>query len=645
MSARHAHPLYEFGDFELDALRRVLSLRADGRSIPVTGKVLDALLYFVERPGRLLDKRELMEALWSDVVVEEGNLTQTIHTLRRTLGEKPGEHRYIVTVPGRGYRFVADVRSRDGSASAPPAPRQEGAIDAPTTTPRRGRWRPGVFAGGLFAAAIVALLIAGAGIYYRFQYEPADSVADVTTPARTPAVAVLPFVDMSPERDQEYFADGLSEEILNLLAQSTALRVIARTSSFSFKGSTADIAAIAKQLNVTHVLEGSVRKAGDRLRITAQLVDTGGVHVWSQTYDRDLQDVFSVQGDIAGAVAESLHVTLTGDQGPRRLETTSAAAFERYLQGRYFFHRRGKWDITRAREYFQEAVEIDPHYARAWAGLAGSYYIARSEEKSLTAEEVAQWRKAAQRAVALAPDVAEVQMRIAQYHWTTGDGAAGTRHFERAVALNPSDPLVLGALATLAKREGRFDDAVGMFRRAVAVDPLSSIYRANLGAHLLVAGHWNEAAAELRRTLEINPTMHTARMDLAKAYVLQGRTEAALNTAAQLPEGLYRDQTQALVYHTRGDAAGADAALERLIAQVGQPERLACVEFYVAEVYAYRGDGDEAFRWLELARRQMRDEGSVWPDQDAQEEMQNSVLLKGLHEDPRWQAMLASVDS
>ena len=210
---------------------------------------------------------------------------------------------------------------------------------------------------------------------------------------------------MSPEGDQEYFSDGLSEEILDLLAQSPALRVIARTSSFSFKGQSADIATIADRLHVTHVLEGSVRKSGDRIRITAQLVDGAtSAHVWSETYDREMSDVFAVQTDIAASVAESLQVTLTGDARPRPGETNSTQAFERYLQGRYFFNRRGVSDLERARIYFEQAVQIDPGDARAWAGLAGVYYVARDANQPMPAGDWEKWHEAVERADSARPE-------------------------------------------------------------------------------------------------------------------------------------------------------------------------------------------------------------------------------------------------
>ena len=378
--------------------------RSTDSLVQVTGRVFDTLLYFVEHAGQLLDKRTLMEALWPNVVVEESNLTQTIHTLRRVLGERPEEHRFIVTVPGRGYRFVADVKVRAAAAPERIAAETQGKADrAPLD-----RWRmPAFVAVSLVLAAALLLVSRWPGPTPRTPPEQ-----------RSPSIAVLPFVDMSPEGDQRYFSDGLSEEILNLLAQSSALRVIARTSSFSFRDQNADIATIADKLNVTHVLEGSVRKSGERIRITAQLVDaTNSAHLWSQTYDRGVKDIFAVQTEIAASVAESLRVTLTGSGRPGLGETSNTQAFERYLQGRYFFNRRGASDVARAKDYFEQALQIDPGYGRAWTGLAGAYFVADDADKRIAEHALEKWREAVEKAVTLSPNLVEAHVRAAQYYW------------------------------------------------------------------------------------------------------------------------------------------------------------------------------------------------------------------------------------
>ena len=434
MEQRQAHPIYQFADFRLDAQRRVLSSRTDGLPLQVTGKVFDTLLYLVEHAGQLLDKQTLLAALWPNVVVEESNLTQTIHTLRRVLGERPGEHRFIVTVPGRGYRFVADV-TLEASDNAAQAVAAEPKVEARSAWPRARIW--------VASLAAASVILAGLSFFLMRASAEAPRNASIVKPA--PAVAVLPFVDMSEAQNQAYFADGLSEEILNLLAQSDAMRVIARTSSFSFKARPElDIATIADRLDVTHVLEGSVRKSGEHIRITAQLVDGAtSAHLWSQTYDRDVTDIFSVQDDIAAAVAAALNATLSDGGQPQRADTTDAQAFERYLHGRYFFNRGGESDVARAREYFEQALQGDPNYARAWAGLAGTYHASLSSGQAAAKDEQRAWLASIERALSLGPGLAEAHVRAAQYYWWLGDWETSEEHCKLAIALNPSDSLVL----------------------------------------------------------------------------------------------------------------------------------------------------------------------------------------------------------
>jgi TolB-like protein/DNA-binding winged helix-turn-helix (wHTH) protein len=616
--------IYEFGDFELDALRRVLVSRADGRQVEITGRVLEALVCLVERPGQLVDKKALIEALWPHVVVEEGSLTQTIHTLRRVLGEKPGEHRYIATVPGRGYRFVAEVSVRNEQAKAPAK------LDAVSSR------RPKTVLAGAALAFVLLAVVAALG--WRGRGQPVDQAA---VPA--PSIAVLPFVDMSTEQDQEHFAEGLSEEILNLLAHTDALRVIARTSSFSFKGQNADIKTIAQRLDVSHVLEGSVRKSGERVRITAQLIDAStSAHVWSDTYDRDVGDIFGVQREIAAAVADALHVTLSRS-GPRRAETTSTQAYEHYLQGRHLFNRRSDTDLLQAKSHFEAAVRIDPSYGRAWAALAGVYFVARYESVELP-DAMQKWGQAAERAVALAPDLAEAHVRAAQYYGHAGDPDAMHAHFARAKTLDPGEPLLIGMSVGDAITEGRLDDAVAMQRRVVAADPLSATLRGNFGNLLMMVGRLPEAQAELERALELSPAGVAMTADVADVLILQGRVDEALRVISRMPAGHIRDQRLALAYFARGDAREGDAMLARLLALAEKPDFDATMAVAIAEVFAVRNDPDRAFEWLDTARRRAAGQpgGGRLPSWAMLERLQLAPFLKPLHADPRWDPLLAA---
>ena len=485
----------------------------------------------------------------------------------------------------------------------------------------------------LAAAAAVVVLVAGVAFWLLQGSQSPQRSSAVNTPA--PSIAVLPFVDMSETQDQAYFAEGLSEEILNLLAQSTTLRVTARTSSFSFKGRNVDIPTIADTLKTTHVLEGSVRKSGERVRITAQLVDGAtSVHLWSQTYDRDMTDVFGVQDDIAGAVAESLHVTLTGNASPLRGQTTSGVAFEHYLQGRYFFNRRGDADLARSREYFEHALQIDPQYARAWAGLAGVYQIKgqHAQQDALT-----QWSGAVQRALSLGPNLAESHVRAAQYYWRIGDDETSAAHCKRAIALNPSDPLVLSVSAGRSFEDGHWSEGIALQRRAVAVDPLSAIGRSNLGVYLAAVGEWDEAITEFEKARELSPTLGMIDAEIAKVQILRQRFDEALAAAARIPAGPDQDQCIALGFRAPGQQAAADAALARLVALAGEPDSGPRLYLSIAEVHAFRGDEEQALQWAERALHADR----KW----VRAEMMVSPFLKSLHANTRWHTLLARVES
>ncbi len=404
MDTRTAHLVYEFGGFRLDAVRRVLRSRVDARPIDLPPRALDTLLYLVEHAGEIVEKQALMDAVWSNVVVEEGNLTQTIYLLRRALGEQPDEHHFIVTVPKRGYKFVGEVKNVDASA-----PCRVEAVAAPVTMSRpgaaNGRWsfarRAGSGAAVLSIAGVAFLAYheygpdrmqtQGASIRSIAETDAVTSLQRSVSQAPHNSIAVLPFVDLSPEQDQQYFSDGVAEEILNLLAQWPGLQVIARTSSFSFKDRNADIAEIAAKLNVAYVLEGSVRKSGSRLRITAQLVDAANsAHLWSETYDRELLDIFEVQRDIAVRVSEALKVTLTREVIVRAPSMPSAEANDRFLRARFFYNRGTPGDNERAKDYYEQALRIDPGFARAWAGLAGVYGAQMSDGEAIHASRACQ---------------------------------------------------------------------------------------------------------------------------------------------------------------------------------------------------------------------------------------------------------------
>lgn len=621
MDGPNTQGAFRFGDFELDALRRRLVDRTTSTPVPVTAKIFDTLLYLVERPGRLVEKRELMEALWPNVVVEEGNLTQTIHTLRRALGERAGEQRYIVTVPGRGYRFVAEVDRADRPGGA-----------APAASARRS-------GAGLRAAilALGALLVIAALSWWRMERPVVALPA-----AQSPSLAVLPFVDLSPDADQAWFADGLAEEILNLLARIPGLRVIARTSSFSFRDTSVDVRQVHERLAVTHVLEGSVRKDGDRVRVTAQLIDARtSAHLWSATYDRKLRDVLDVQAAIAAAITEALGVQFSDS---RRLvaqgETTDPQAREHYLLGQYFLNRRQASDVALARASFEAATRLDPRYSRAWSGLAATWHI-EANDRQLTPAEAQRWHEAAVRAIESGPELAEAHARSAHYLFWSGQIRQAQHHMSEARKLQPHDRLALAGQMSEASVAGRLAEAAALATQIVANDPVSAVDRSVLGTMLLATGRHREAAVELRKAVELGLVSADNQNFLCKALLLDGRRDEAL-AAIEGERGPQAEQCIALVHLARGELAQASEILSHLAAGAeAQPEDWAQL-LAIAELQAGMGRIDAAFDSLQSAAASAKISGSAYYSARFVAELQLSPYLAALHSDPRWGALLAA---
>jgi tetratricopeptide (TPR) repeat protein len=318
-------------------------------------------------------------------------------------------------------------------------------------------------------------------------------------------------------------------------------------------------------------------------------------------------------------------------------------AYERYLQGRHLFNRRAGSDLPRARADFEEAVRIDPGYARAWAALAGVYFVAYFEDPELS--DRSKWQEAAQRAVTLEPDLAEANIRAAQYYWLAGDSAAADMHMDRAIALDPADPLVVSVSISQAVIEGRMEEAVALQRRLAASDPVSTTARTNLAVLLMMTGDLDEAQAELERALELSQTSANMMLNVAYLLILQRRTDEALKAIQQIPAGYRRDMLLALAYYTRGDVAESDAMLARLLAQGEAPGRDLEMAVSVAEVYAARNDFDRAFQWLDIARQDAKSKDPLLAGKKLRSTLQMAPFLKPMHTDPRWKELLAAIDA
>jgi TolB-like protein/Flp pilus assembly protein TadD len=587
---------------------------------------MDVLVHMAEHARQVVLREELLARLWPNAVVTDDALTRCFYELRRGLAHAAGDERYrtlLETVPKRGYRLNADVRPLAPVATGEPAP--------PPPPPRGFRWT--------VIGVTAALSIIGAALYLWRAPDRSE------TPAAGPgpyAIAVLPFLDMSEQKDQAYFSDGVTEEILNRLAQAENLRVIARTSSFAVRNANLDVPQIAERLEVSYVLEGSVRKAGGRVRITAQLIDAAtNSHTWSRIYDRSVDDLFAVQDEIAVSVAAALQGTLAGSD-MRQRTPASVEAYERFLQGEFHYNRRSAGDTGRATDYYRQAIALDPAYARAWAALSGAYSLEIGEMDETTTQSLRQLQgEAARKAVELDPGLAVAHARLGQFYYHVQQPAKGDEHLRIAASLDPNEPLVLGFTASRAIWNGDYAQALELWRRAAAQDPLSPTVRANLGYMLMLNDRLDEALAECRRALELNPTAGSMlRTDVARILIQLGRYDEAISATMQLPEGNDRDYLLALLHRAPDRQQDANAALERLSA--GPRDVLNTI--HLAEVYVDRGRRDEAFellaaRYREIDRDRAARPRARWYFQD---ELRLSPYLKALHGDPRW-ARLATI--
>jgi TolB-like protein/Tfp pilus assembly protein PilF len=458
-----------------------------------------------------------------------------------------------------------------------------------------------------------------------------DSSEAPITPAES--IAVLPFADMSAEKNQEYMSDGMADEILNLLAQVPDLKVIARTSSFAFKGQNVEISEIAKKLSVGHVLEGSVRKSGNKLRITAQLIRTAdSTHVWSESYDRSLDDIFAVQDEIANAIVQALQIKFLGGTLTRRAGgTQNLEAYQLYLRSSKARDQTTKSSLDASAEYAEQAIKLDPNYGLAWYALANTFSLQADNGFLPATQGYERARELAKHALQISPDLAEAHAQLGHiYHIIDWDWAAANAELQRALAIDPTNRPALNTAGRLAYTLGRYDDAERQLRAAMVRDPLNPYPIWNLGNAYYLAGRFAESESTYRKLFALQPNFGWTRPWLGKTLLAQGKSEAALAMVQQEVEERTRIFHLPIVLQAVGRKSEADEALKALTKHWGS-----LAEFYAAEFYAYRGDGDLAMQSLERAYAQ-KDPNLV--------EIVGEPLFKGMADDPRYMAFLRKMN-
>jgi TolB-like protein/DNA-binding winged helix-turn-helix (wHTH) protein/Flp pilus assembly protein TadD len=527
MNAPPVH-IYEFGDFRLDAEKRLLS-RA-GVPVPLTPRVFETLLYLIEHNGSVLDKERLMEAVWPDSIVEENNLTQNISTLRRVFGETPSSHRFIVTVPGRGYRFVADVRSPQNGAEPPerslviaPDEAIHPSVTDPQLLPRsaiEGKTKFLLVAMALLL--ICAFIIAGILAFrIRENAAPPTPVATALLPAPAldaKSIAVLPFENLSNEPENAYFTAGIQEEILSNLTKIADLKVISRTSANLYKsGSPRNAYEIGRQLGVAHLLEGSVQRSGEHLRVHAQLIDTRtDSHLWAQTYDREVADIFVLQSEIAQTIAAQLQakISLREKTAIALPPTKEPVAIDLYLQAGALddqppYHE----NLLKAVSLLEQAVIRDPRFFLAYCRLSRVNLTLYTSGYDHTVARREMAGAAVQKATELQPDAGEVHLVRARYcGFGLRDYDRARSELELARRTLPNNPAVYYETALLDRRQGHSTEAVRNFERALGLDPRNVDLLINAAGTYAGMRRYTEAAQLCRRAVAVSPHDYTAKI-------------------------------------------------------------------------------------------------------------------------------------
>lgn len=579
-------PVLRFDTFELDV--RTGELRKQGVKLRLQGQPLLVLAALIKRAGDLVMRDELRAEIWSDdtFVDFDHSLHNAIARIREVLGDSADNPRYIETLPRRGYRFIGKIDQP--SSDVPPSPTGR----APTPN------------------------------------------------ARTiEAIAVLPLENLSGDPAQDYFADGMTETLITTLAKIKALRVISRTSAMRYKGVRESLPLIARELNVDAVIEGSVLRDGQRVRITAQLIHAAtDQHLWTESYERDFGDILSLQSEIARQVASEIKVILTPEEKARlvTMRPVNPAAHEAYLKGRFYWNKRSAESSKKALKFFQQALDLDPAYAQGYAGLADSYTILGYYNALAPIDAYPKAKAAAMKALELDPSLAEPHATLGvikrDFEW---DWSGAEQEFARAVALNPGYAEAYHWHGTLHGMLGRHADALAKKTHALSLDPLSVVVRTDLARILYFARDYDQAIAQYRSALEMDPTFSTAHLWLGQVYEQKGMFDAAISefqTGVQLTGG--SAFSLAKLAHGFAVAGSPDRSRSLLRQLLEFPSQKYVSPYDIATIHVGLGDHDEAFSSLDRAF----EERSLWLGY-----LNVEPQLDPVRADPRFQGLLHRV--
>ncbi len=607
--------LLRFGVFEADL--RTGELRKAGRKITIQEQPFKTLLALLEHPGQMVTREELRAKVWpADTFVDfDTGLNKAIRKIREALGDSADSPRFIETLPRRGYRFLTPVEVVGAvAAAAQPAKRRA------ARQPRRV----------LFAVAAAVVLLAGlAGLGW---WVTRDSHGAIRS------IAVLPLENLSGDPNQEYFADGMTDELITLLAQIHSLRVISRTSVMRFRGVRRPLPEIARELNVDAIVEGSVLQSAGNVRVTAQLLDARqDRHLWANSYERRSSDVVSLQSQVAQAIAEQVKANLTPEEhtGFTRQRPVNAEAYQAFLKGRFFWNKRNKEAVGKAIGYFQQATQLEPDYARAWAGLAGCYISLGGDMGVVAPGEAAPKARAAiAKALQIDSGLAEVHLSLANINlWYDWDWAGAEREYRRALDLSPNDSAAHRNYSHYLLLMRRFDEALAQTRRAIELDPLDLLANAHLVWYYRDSHQPEKALAESRKLLDLDPAFKGIYYFVGGAYEEQAKWPEAIAAYEKAQDDHDPAYLRGIAHAwaASGHKKEAEAALAKLH-DLARKQYVSPVGF--ACVYAGLSERDTAFAWLEEAYRQRA---------PALASIQVDPHLDSLRSDPRFQDLLRRV--
>lgn len=619
-----ARAVIRFGSFEVDL--RAGELRRHGASIKLQQQPFRVLVLLLEHPGEVVTREQLRQAIWPSTAFgsfDEG-IDATIHKLRSALGDSAEHPRFVETLPRRGYRFIAPVETEVG-----PAPEER----ARQVTPKR---MPLALAGGFAVLAAVLLVFSVGGLRGRWPGR--------ATPPRIHSLVVLPLRNLSGDSAQEYFAEGMTEALITRLGKTGGLRVISHTSAMHYKGTRETLPEIARQLNVDAVVEGTVLRAGNRVRITAQLVEAStDRHLWAETYERDLGDVLALQDDVARAITNEVRSKLSPPEQTRLASARSVnpEAYDAYLRGRHEWNTWTQGGLTRSIDYFEQAVQKDPGYAPAWAGLSDAYTLLSLFGFLPHHVAFPKAKAAALKAVELDETLSEGHVSLAgvrthlEWSWS-----AAENNLRRAIALDPNNAMAHQWYGYYLSAMGQFDSAVAEMRRAVELDPLSPNKKGSLAATLYRAGRYDEAlryfrevpdpdansVARHRRMAAIYERKHMHReamTELVTAMTLAGKPELGALLEREYLRSGYAEAKKAFLW--------ADLREKQGRAKDAYPRPRA---LDIAADYALLGEKDKALEWLDTAVR-ARDGGLMYVKVDDR--------FEALRSDPRFWDLLRRI--